>query len=71
VGLAGGRGKITAVRPALRGRRARSSSRSAADAATTCIPADVDKTTFEQIKEVLLNHYRANERRSLAASRTP
>jgi integrase len=29
------------------------------------IPADVDRTTFGQIKEMLLNHYKANERRSL------
>jgi len=29
------------------------------------IPADVDKTTFEQIKDMLLDHYRANERKSL------
>ena len=29
------------------------------------IPADVDKTTFGQIKDMLLDHYRANERKSL------
>lgn len=29
------------------------------------IPADVDKTTFAQIKDMLLDHYRANERKSL------
>ena len=29
------------------------------------IPADVDRTTFGQIQEMLLNHYKANERKSL------
>jgi integrase len=29
------------------------------------IPADVDKTTFGQIKDMLVNHYRANARKSL------
>jgi hypothetical protein len=29
------------------------------------IPADVDKTTFRQIKDMLMNHYRANARKSL------
>ena len=29
------------------------------------IPADVDKTTFGQVKDMLVNHYRANGRKSL------
>src|SRR5438094_1459680 len=29
------------------------------------IPADVEKTTFEQVKQMALDHYRANGRRSL------